>query len=62
MTTHQVKKTVEHLYLLQVIKTIFIDRDVPLEAAVLWHFYIHGADVVLAFFVTFPPQGAKPTK
>lgn len=46
-------------YLFQVVEVLLIEPDAPLEAAVLGHFHIQGADVLLAIILTFLPQSAK---
>lgn len=47
-------------YLFQVFQVLLVDQDSSsLEAAALWHFHVHGADVLLAIILTFLPQSAK---
>lgn len=50
------------LYLLKVVQSFFVDTDVSLEAAALWHLHVHRTDVILSVVMTFPPQRAKTTK
>lgn len=52
----------ESVYLFQVLKVILVDPSTSLEAAVLWHFHIHGAHILLTVVLTFLPQGAKTSK
>lgn len=50
------------LHLLQVVQVLLIDPNAPLEAAALWHFHVHGADVLLTIILTFLPQSAETTE
>lgn len=50
------------MYLFQVLKVILVDLGTSLEAAVFWHFHIHGAHVLLTVVLTFLPQSAKTSK
>lgn len=52
----------ESVYLFQVLKIILVDLGASLEAAVFWHFHIHGAHVLLTVVLTFLPQRAKTSK
>lgn len=52
----------ESVYLFQVLKVILVDPGASLEAAVFWHFHIHGAHVLLTVVLTFLPQSAKTSK
>lgn len=52
----------ESVYLFQVLKVILVDLGASLEAAVFWHFHIHGAHVLLTVVLTFLPQSAKTSK
>lgn len=49
-------------YLFQVVEVILVDPDASVEAAVLGHFYIHGAHVILAVVMTLLPQSAETSK
>lgn len=49
--------------LLHLVQVLLVDPDPSfLEAAALGHFYVHGADVLLAFILTFLPQSAETSK
>lgn len=42
------------------VQIVLVDVDLPpLEAAALGHVHVHGADVVFAVVMAFPPQAAK---
>lgn len=50
-------------YLLHLVQVLLVDPDPSfLEAAALGHFYVHGADILIAFVLTFLPQSAETAK